>query len=60
MSDNAAVMEGYTREIVLHCAEHSLYLLIKPDTDLDSRFRAYDTDMQEWIAVNGWLYSIGD
>jgi hypothetical protein len=58
MGDNAAVLEGYTKEVVATCAEHELYLLIKPGTDLDSAFKAWDTDEQEFIRVNGWLYVI--
>lgn len=57
-SDNAAVMAGYTKEIALTSDECDLYLLIKPDTDLDDRFRAWDTDNQEWLMVNGWLFSV--
>lgn len=55
MTDNVAVIQGYTKEIIAECGAATLYLLIKPDTDLDSRFRAWDTDMQEFIMVNGWL-----
>ena len=55
--DNQAALEGFTEEITLTAAEHELYLLIKPDTDLDSRFKAWDTDCREFISVNGWLFS---
>ncbi len=54
-SDNAAVMAGYTREVHITNGEYDLYLLVKPETDLDDRFRAWDTDAQEWILVDGWL-----
>lgn len=59
MSDNAAVMQGYTEErsLISQFGEIELYLLIKPNTDLDSRFKAWDTDNQEWIMVNGWLFA---
>ena len=57
MSDNVAVLEGFTREAVASSGEIDLYLLIKPGTDLDSSFRAWDTDEREYITVNGWLFA---
>ena len=56
MSDNAAVLAGYTKEILLSSMEVNLFLLVKPETDLDSSFKAWDTDNQEWIRVNGWNF----
>ena len=58
MSDNVAVLEGYTREVVATTADHDLFLLVKPDADLDGIFRAWDMDNQEWLLVNGWMYEI--
>lgn len=60
MSDNVAVLDGYTQQVVADCGEHELFLLVKPGTDFDSTFRAWDTDSQEFIRVNGWLYSINN
>lgn len=58
MTDNVAVLEGFTKYVQgIADGENDLYLLVKPATDLDTCFKAYDTDMQEWIKVNGWLYS---
>ena len=54
--DNLAVLKGFTEEITLTSAEHDLYLLVKPGTDPDSRFKAWDTDCQEFVYVNGWLF----
>jgi hypothetical protein len=36
---------------------NSLNLLVKPNTDMDGTFRAWDIDEKEFIAVNGWNYS---
>jgi hypothetical protein len=58
MGDNAAVLDGYTREVIAYGAGYELYLLVKPDTDLDSTFKAWDTDNQVFIRVNGWLFTI--
>ena len=60
MSDNVAVLNGFTREVIASNGEYDLYLLVRPDTDFDSTFKAWDTDNQEWIRVNGWLFTIAD
>lgn len=58
MSDNVAILNGYTREVIASGIEHDLYLLVKPEADLSGTFKAWDMDNQEFIRVNGWLYSI--
>jgi len=60
MTDNIATLAGYTKAITADCSEYTLELLVKPDTDYDTSFRAWDTDTQEFIKVNGWLFSIED
>lgn len=57
MTDAIATRDGYTKEVMLTSDEYDLFLLIKPDTDLDDRFKAWDTDEQEFIMVNGWLFT---
>jgi hypothetical protein len=57
MTDNTAVLQGYTEEWLGTCPEADLYLLCKPDTDFDSTFTAFDTDNQEFVRINGWLWS---
>lgn len=58
MTDDVATLAGYTKEIRACSQEHELYLLVKPEEDLDGAFKAWDTDMQEFITVNGWLFTI--
>lgn len=66
MTDNIAVLDGYTREVIgeaglaAHDGCIALYLLVKPETDLGERFRAWDMDAQEYITVNGWLFSFDE
>jgi hypothetical protein len=60
MTDNVAILAGYTREIFGDCPEYSLVLLVKPETDLDGTFRAWCVDGQEFIHVNGWLFAFED
>lgn len=59
-TDNEAVMMGYTKHILGDCDQCSIAMLIKPDTDYDSSFKAFDTDNQEWITVHGWLWAFED
>jgi hypothetical protein len=60
MTDNIATLRGFTRYVLADSDQVSLHLLIRPNTDLDSTFRAWDTDEQCWIKVNGWLFTIED
>lgn len=50
--------DGYTMPVIADCSMHTLELLIKPGTDLDSTFVAYDRDENELLTVNGWLFAI--
>lgn len=55
--DNAAVLAGYTKEVLAEGGCYCLSLLIQPDADLDGTFKAWDMDSQGWIRVNGWNFS---
>lgn len=57
MSDNIAVLDGFTIGYLASCngGYSSTYILVKPDTDLDNRFKAWDCDNQEFVYINGWL-----
>ncbi len=57
-SDNSAVLDGYTQEVHAFADHVELYLLVKPGTDTDDTFRAWDMDAQEFIRVNGWMFVI--
>lgn len=52
--DRAARMSGHTRRIYIEGGCMGGEFLIKPDTDLDDRYRAWGVDWQEWTWVNGW------
>ncbi len=60
MSDNIAVLEGYALPVLATGGVFELALLIKPGTDLDSAFRAWDCDAQEFIRVNGWMFTFAE
>jgi hypothetical protein len=55
VTDNIAVLDGYTEEVYVEHAGTILHLLVVPDTDLADRFKAWDMDYQEYVHVNGWL-----
>jgi hypothetical protein len=58
-SDGSAVRDGYTQEVHAFAGEGlELYLLVKPDTDFDGHFRAWDMDAQEFITVTGWMFTV--
>ncbi|MES2903310.1 MAG: hypothetical protein V4696_03915 [Pseudomonadota bacterium] len=57
---SVALEAGLTREVGAEGGCYSLLLLVSPDADLDSTFRAFDVDQGEFINVNGWLFDIED
>ena len=52
-----AIDFGFTESHTAEADDITLYLLIRPDTDLDSRYRAFDTETGEYIRVNGWMFT---
>lgn len=56
MIDSAAIQQGYTDKVSAFADSFEMVLPVKPDTDLDGRFRAWDMDEQEFITVNGWMF----
>lgn len=60
MTDSIATLHGFTREVVADCDQYTLFLLVKPETEFDDRFKAWDMDGQEFIMVNGWLFTVED
>ena len=56
MSDNTAILAGYTKEVIASNQTYDLHLFVKPDCDFDDTFEAYDADNCEFIRVNGWLF----
>lgn len=56
MHEHIAQAQGYTELLTGEAGYgcYSLNLLVKPDTDLDGRFKAWCLDDQCWLMVNGW------
>ena len=55
---NTAMLNRHTQPVTMSNAWHELNLLVKPGTDLDQRFQAWDVDGEDWIYVNGWLFNV--
>jgi len=58
--EKAAMLSGYTKVITAESAEYYLTLLVREGADLECSFRAFCTDENEYITVNGWLFSIDE
>jgi hypothetical protein len=56
--DKLLLLDEYTDSVTVSNAEYDLFLLIKPDTELDGTFVAYDLYAEQFITVNGWLFHI--
>lgn len=57
MTDNVAILEGYTKEVWGECAIAEGPFLVKPDADLDDFVKVWDMDNQEFIRLRGWLWT---
>jgi len=55
--DHAAI-EGFILYLTLQGGGNDLDVYVRPDTDLDGRFKAICALTGEALAVNGWLYSV--
>lgn len=60
MAEHEAKALGYTRHVLADNFALNLSLLVKPDEDLDSSFRAFDTDDRVFVRVSGWCFDIED
>lgn len=57
MSDNIATLEGFTVGYIAECGLMNVHILVKPETDLDSRFKAWDCDNQQWLNIFGYVWT---
>jgi hypothetical protein len=55
MTDNIAVLAGYTEEVFIEYKGMTINVLAMPNQDLSQRFKAWDMNQQEFIFINGWL-----
>lgn len=61
MTNSTAYRDGYVDQYLAYALDAygglELHISVRPETDLDSEFVAWDHDEQEWIKVNGWLFT---
>lgn len=57
-TDNAASSAGYTKQYIACFGATDIHISVKPDTDLDSAYKAFDHDSQEMIYIDGWTTSL--
>lgn len=58
MTDNVAVLDGFTEQYMAYCDICDLFILVEPGTDFDTRFKAWNSDEQEYVWINGWLWRL--
>lgn len=60
MTDNVAVLAGFTEQYMAYSenGQYDLFILVQPGTDFDSTFKAWDSDAQEFVRLNGWLWTL--
>lgn len=49
--------ETFTKTVTLENDYYLLSLAVEPDTDLDTRFKAWDLDCNECVYVNGYMFT---
>lgn len=54
MTDNVAVLDGYTDEYMATGVAREFPILVKPGTIMSGIFRAWDMDAQEYVMIRGW------
>ena len=57
MSDNTAILEGFTLEYIVTGGGEDRHIFVQPDANTDGIFKAYDADNCEFITVIGWNVS---
>ncbi|WP_068090919.1 hypothetical protein [Novosphingobium rosa] len=60
MTKDQAIAAGYTQPVFATTGTLDLELLIRPGTDYDSAFGAYDLNEGEMLKVNGWNFDFED
>lgn len=58
MATFSDTLSRYTKRIFASGGCYDLELLVKPWSDLDGTFKAWDVDAREYLSVNGWLFTI--
>lgn len=60
IGEEIARERGFTRLVQIEGLDGGFEGLVRPTSDLDGLFMAYDLDNAEWVRVTGWNCSIED
>jgi hypothetical protein len=53
MTDNIAVLRGFTKDIIIETPTECIIALVKPETNFTRLYLAWDTDAQEFVKIDG-------
>lgn len=59
MSDNTAILKGFTEEYIaypINGSPDSIFVLVKPETEFDSVFKCWNSDIQDFIVLHGYNF----
>jgi len=56
ITDNGAVLAGYTQEFFATSNNFDIHISVKPDADLLGTIWAFDHDEQQMININAWYF----
>ena len=61
-TDNMAYFMGYVQEYIATSIDGScdIHVSVKKGVDLDGYVRCFDHDNQEFITLNGWMWSFSE
>jgi hypothetical protein len=64
MTDNVAVLDGFTKEITIETKDRLIFALVRPGTKFAGTYRAWDMDNQEYVTIAGrgarWNVAFGE
>jgi len=55
-SIKTAIAQGYTEPFIADCTEYNLEIMVRPETDMQDTFKAYDLTCDRFVKLNGWLW----
>ena len=56
-SIKTAIAQGYTEPFIADCAAYNLEIMVRPNEDMEGTFRAYDLTCDQFVKINGWLWT---
>lgn len=57
VSKEQAILAGFTDAYLISSGMLDFEVWVKPNTDFDTKFLAYDWEEQEYLWINGWLFT---